>query len=205
MTERDSDAASDIDLIKRAQAEDIDAFCLLAERYARRIYLLAAHYCRNAQDAEDLSQEVWLKAYQAVRTFRFDSSFYTWLRRITINSFLNHRRSSFFRRHGQTTAVQLLQIDAELFESTLGSQENIYNKLLFESVVNALAELTPTQRLAFLLRHYEGMSYEEIGNAMNCSAGTVKKGVWRAITKLRARLSPEAETQEPLTNLASEY
>jgi RNA polymerase sigma-70 factor (ECF subfamily) len=206
MTDRDTDAASDLDLIKRAQAEDIDAFCLLAERYARRIHLLASHYCRNKQDAEDLSQEVWLKAYQAVATFRFDSSFYTWLRRITINAFLNHRRSSFFRRHGQTTAVQLLQIDSEIqFESTSWSQENIYNKLLFENVVNALAELTPAQRLAFLLRHYEGMSYDEIANAMNCSTGTVKKGVWRAIGKLRARLSLESDAAETLTSFASEY
>ena len=206
MIERDTDAASDIDLVRRAQAEDIDAFCLLAQRYARRIHLLAAHYCRNTQDAEDLSQEVWLKAYQAVQTFRFDSSFYTWLRRITINSFLNHRRSSFFRSNGQTTAVQLLQIDSqELFESSSRSQENIYNKLLFESVVNALAELTPAQRLAFLLRHYEGMTYDEIATAMNCSIGTVKKGVWRAIVKLRARLSHESDTQETLTSLASEY
>ena len=66
MPERDTDEESEIDLVRRAQAEDIDAFCLLAERYARRIYLLACHYCRNTQDAEDLSQEVWLKAYQAV-------------------------------------------------------------------------------------------------------------------------------------------
>ena len=78
------------DLIRRAQADDANAFCSLAERYARRIYLLALHYCRNAQDAEDLSQEVWLKAYQALAGFRSDSSFYTWLRRITINAFLNH-------------------------------------------------------------------------------------------------------------------
>ncbi len=207
MTERDTDANSDIDLVRRAQAEDIDAFCLLAERYARRIYLLAAHYCRNTQDAEDLSQEVWLKAYQAVQTFRFDSSFYTWLRRITINAFLNHRRASFFRSHGQTISVQLLQIDTEEphFESNSRSQENIYNKLLFESVVNALTELTPAQRLAFLLRHYEGMTYEEIATSMNCSIGTVKKGVWRAIGKLRARLSPESDEQETLTSLASEY
>ena len=199
---------SDTDLIKRAQAEDIDAFCMLAERYARRIHLLASHYCRNAQDAEDLSQEVWLKAYQALRTFRFDSSFYTWLRRITINAFLNHRRSSFFRRNGQTTVVQLLQIDPDvpdMLVDTSSSPENIYNKLLFENVLNALAELTPSQRLAFLLRHYEGMSYEEIANAMNCSPGTVKKGVSRAIAKLRARLSPDAEPAEPLTSLASEY
>ena len=202
-------ADSDTELIKRAQAQDLDAFCLLAERYARRIHLLASHYCQNTQDAEDLSQEVWLKAYQAVQTFRFDSSFYTWLRRITINTFLNHRRSNFFRRRGHTTVVQLLQIDSddsgELVGSRSASPENIYNKLLFENVVNALAELTPSQRLAFLLRHYEGMSYDEIANAMNCSSGTAKKGVWRAIAKLRARLSPDSTTPEPLIDLASEY
>ena len=198
-------APSDDDLIKRAQAEDLDAFCRLAERYARRIHLLALHYCRNAQDAEDLSQEVWLKAYQALRTFRSDSSFYTWLRRITINAFLNHRRSSFFRRHGQTTAVQLMPIDSETPELRSVSSENIYNKLLFENVVSALAELTPSQRLAFLLRHYEGMTYEEIASAMNCSTGTVKKGVSRAIVKLRARLSPDTEAPEALTSLANEY
>lgn len=197
---------SDTDLIRRAQADDIDAFCLLAQRYARRIHLLAFHYCRNAQDAEDLSQEVWLKAYQALRSFRSDSSFYTWLRRITINAFLNHRRASFFRRRGQTTAVQLVQIDSEPLETHSVSPENIYNKLLFESVLEALAELTPSQRLAFLLRHYEGMSYDEIANAMNCSSGTVKKGVSRAIVKLRAKLSPAPDTQEEtLTNLANEY
>ena len=194
---------SDDDLIKRAQANDLDAFCRLAERYARRIHLLASHYCRNAQDAEDLSQEVWLKAYQAVRTFRSDSSFYTWLRRITINAFLNHRRSRFFRRRGQTTAVQLMPLDSDMpetfFESRSDTPENIYNKLLFENVVSALAELTPSQRLAFLLRHYEGMTYEEIANAMNCSTGTVKKGVSRAIGKLRARLLADAEEPEALT------
>jgi len=202
-------ADSDTELIKRAQAQDLDAFCLLAERYARRIHLLASHYCQNTQDAEDLSQEVWLKAYQAVQTFRFDSSFYTWLRRITINTFLNHRRSNFFRWRGQSTVVQLLSIDlddsGELVGSSSASPENIYNKLLFENVVNALAELTASQRLAFLLRHYEGMSYDEIANAMNCSTGTAKKGVWRAIAKLRARLSPDSHEPEPLIDLASEY
>lgn len=196
---------SDTDLIRRAQADDIDAFCLLAQRYARRIYLLASHYCRNAHDAEDLSQEVWMKAYQALGSFRSESSFYTWLRRITINAFLNHRRSSLFRRRGQTTAVQLVQIDTEPLVSHSVTPENIYNKLLFVSVLEALAELTPSQRLAFLLRHYEGMSYDEIAAAMNCSTGTVKKGVSRAIAKLRAKLSPEADETETLTSLANEY
>jgi len=200
---------SDSDLVRRAQADDIDAFCLLLDRHARRIHLLASHYCRNAQDAEDLSQEVWLKAYQALRSFKSDSSFYSWLRRITINTFLNHRRSRLFRRRGQTTVVELLRIDADdpetLLDSCAASPENIYNKVLFGSVVNALAELTPSQRLMFLLRHYEGMSYDEIASEMNCSSGTVKKGVSRAIAKLRAKLEPNAETTEAVTTLANEY
>src|SRR6186997_2118157 len=134
------DPAGDTDLIKRAQAADIDAFCRLAERYARRIYLLAFHYCRNTQDAEDLSQEVWLKAYQALRGFRSDSSFYTWLRRITINSFLNLQRSSTFRRQGQTSVAELIDSGSEkLLASHATSPETIYNKVLFESVMSALA------------------------------------------------------------------
>jgi len=192
------------DLIRRAQADDANAFCSLAERYARRIYLLAFHYCRNAQDAEDLSQEVWLKAYQALAGFRSDSSFYTWLRRITINAFLNHQRSSSFRQQGKTTIVEFIEGDSEFaFESRTASPETVYNKVLFESVMSALAELTPTQRLMFLLRHYEGMSYDEIAVAMHCSAGTVKKGVSRAIAKLRAKLADRTDDEpERLTRLA---
>jgi RNA polymerase sigma-70 factor, ECF subfamily len=193
------------DLIRRAQADDANAFCSLAERYARRIYLLAFHYCRNTQDAEDLSQEVWLKAYQALAGFRADSSFYTWLRRITINTFLNHQRTSTFRHQGQTTVVELIDTDSETaFESRSTSAETVYNKVLFETVMSALSELTPSQRLMFLLRHYEGMSYDEIAAAMNCSNGTVKKGVSRAITKLRARLDTNTDEPERLTRLAAE-
>lgn len=197
---------SETDLIRRAQADDTGAFCQLAERYARRIYLLAFHYCHNAQDAEDLSQEAWLKAYQALRSFRSESSFYTWLRRITINAFLNHQRANSFRRQGQTTVVELIDVDSELtFESRLASPETLYNKVLFESVMSALAELTPSQRLMFLLRHYEEMTYEEIANSMSCSTGTVKKGVSRAVSKLRARLDADRDTpDESLTRLAAE-
>jgi RNA polymerase sigma-70 factor (ECF subfamily) len=196
---------SETDLIRRAQADDSAAFCSLAERYARRIYLLAFHYCRNTQDAEDLSQEVWLKAYQALGGFRSDSSFYTWLRRITINSFLNHQRASTFRRQGQTSVAELIEAGSEkLLESHTSSPQTIYNKVLFESVMSALADLTPTQRLMFLLRHYEGMSYDEIAGAMNCSPGTVKKAVSRAIAKLRVKLEVENEEPEQLTQLAAQ-
>ena len=197
------------ELIRRAQAQDTQAFCQLAEQYSRRIYLLAFHYCHNIQDAEDLSQEVWLKAYEAINTFRFDSSFYTWLRRITVNTFLNYRRANSFQRHGETTAVQLLSIDADGAEALDGptiSEETIYNKVLMVAVMNALAELTSRQRLIFLLRHYEGLSYEEIANAMNCSTGTAKKAVWRALSKLRVSLDvPNRVANDGIAQLVTEY
>jgi len=191
------------ELIRRAQAHDTDAFCALAERHQRRIFLLAFHYCQNAQDAEDLSQDVWLKAYRALNTFRFDSSFYTWLRRITLNTFLNDRRASPFRWLGQKNDVEIEEASEE---NHFESEEPIYSKVLFDSVLNALAELTPSQRLMFLLRHYEGMTYEEIASAMNCSSGTAKKAVWRALSKLRIRLEIADEAPDKsLARLAAEY
>ena len=80
---------SETELIRLAQSGDSDAFCRLARRYERRIYSLALYYCRSTHDAEDLSQEAWLKAYRNIQSFRGEASFYTWLRQITINAFLN--------------------------------------------------------------------------------------------------------------------
>jgi RNA polymerase sigma-70 factor, ECF subfamily len=195
-------ANSEADLIRRAQAKDTDAFCLLAGRHERRIYLLAFHYCQNPQDAEDLSQDVWLKAYQSLATFRSESSFYTWLRRITINTFLNHRRTSPSRASRQ---AETLSIDETESDHYVGPEETLYSKVLFQDVIEALADLTPSQRLMFLLRHYEGMSYEEISSAMSCSPGTAKKSVWRALSKLRAKFDVgDTESKREMTRLAAE-
>jgi RNA polymerase sigma-70 factor (ECF subfamily) len=78
---------SEAELIRRAKSGDREAFCLLAQSFERRLYALALYYVRDAHDAEDLSQEVWLKAYRAMNSFRGESSFYTWLRRIAITLF----------------------------------------------------------------------------------------------------------------------
>jgi len=191
-------ANSETELIRRAQAQDTDAFCALAARHARRIYLLALHYCQNAQDAEDLSQEVWLKAYQALGAFRSDSSFYTWLRRITINAFLNYRRTDSARTHEPIEELEM--------NSYAGPDDTVYSNALFKNVMDALADVTPSQRLMFLLRHYEGMSYEEIGTAMSCSRGTAKKSVWRTLNKLRAKFEVDDDTaKEKISCLAAEY
>jgi RNA polymerase sigma-70 factor (ECF subfamily) len=193
---------SEDELITAAQAGDADAFCLLAESYQRRVYLLALHYCRDAQDAEDLSQEVWLKAFKALAGFRGESSFYTWLRQIIINSFLNHRRAASRRWTSDSSAVNLEQL-AEMDEAngwqagrTRDAEGDMHARLLLQKVFEALGELTPQQRLIFLLKHREGLTYEEISKAFGCSTGTIKKALFRAVSKLRQQLGVEAAAPE---------
>lgn len=190
---------SESDLVRRAQAGDAEAFCMLARAYERRLFVLALHYCRDCHDAEDLSQEVWLKAFRALKSFRGESSFYTWLRHITINTFLNHRRGQ-----GQfDRAIELEEWELSRNEETRGHvslppannlAENIEQDILIERVLGVLAELTPQQRLIFLLKHHEGMTYEEISAALGCSTGTTKKALFRAVRKLREHLGVEVET-----------
>jgi RNA polymerase sigma-70 factor (ECF subfamily) len=197
--------SSEDELIRRAQAGDADAFCLLAEAYERRIYSLSFHYCRERQDAEDLSQEVWLKAYAALGTFRYESSFYTWLRKITINCFLNQRRANFSRRQ-RRSADETVETDAmrdDSGSSTAGMESAVQNHLVVEKVMQALSNVTPKQRLIFLLKHQEGMTYEEIANELGCSLGTVKKSVSRTVTKLREQLGANEETENYMSCTAT--
>jgi RNA polymerase sigma-70 factor, ECF subfamily len=197
---------NEAELIKRAQATDTDAFCQLAGLYERRIFSLALHYSHDPQDAEDLSQEVWLKAYQAIGTFRHESSFYTWIRRITINCFLNRQRTSFFR--WQTITGQLTEDDAHNERPLIqlpNVESTLNNRILFANVMRALSQLTPRQRLIFLLKHHEGMTYEEISAAVGCSTGTAKKAVARALGKLREQLNVDEQASECVPCAAGEY
>ncbi|HEX8293197.1 MAG TPA: sigma-70 family RNA polymerase sigma factor [Pyrinomonadaceae bacterium] len=186
---------SENELIRRAQGGDLDAFCRLAREYERRVYALALHYCRRPEDAEDLSQEVWLKAFRSLKGFRFESSFHTWLRRIMVNAFLNHRRAETVTRDEVKTTVKLDSLEELLEEQTLArglsdeGAEGVYqDRIMAGRVMRALGGLTEQQRLIFLLKHREGMTSQEIAEALNCSAGTVKKSLFRSVEKLRAAL-----------------
>lgn len=197
---------SEANLIKRAQLADTEAFCELASRYERRIYSLALHYSHDPQDAEDLSQEVWLKAYQAIGQFRHESTFYTWIRRITINCFLNRQRTTFFRWRGMTGRLNEVYDHKQQPAILLPNVEStLNNRILFANVMRALAQLTPRQRLIFLLKHHEGMTYEEIAAAVGCSTGTAKKAVARALVKLREELNVDAQASECVPCAAGQY
>ena len=197
---------SELNLIKRAQSADTEAFCELASRYERRIYSLALHYSDDPQDAEDLSQEVWLKAYQAIGQFRHESTFYTWIRRITINCFLNRQRTTFFRGRGMTGQLNEIHDHKQQPAILLPNVEStLNNRILFANVMRALAQLTPRQRLIFLLKHHEGMTYEEVAAAVGCSTGTAKKAVARALVKLREELSVDVQASECVPCAAGQY
>lgn len=195
---------SENELIERAQTGDAEAFSLLARSYERRIYSLALHYTRRREDAEDLSQEVWLKAYKAIHTFRGEASFYTWLRQIMINSFLNYQRGTkllWGRKQTSAEGIEAIAFTDDISTApaavTLAHdlEEITHNKILIEKVMRSLGELSDQQRLMFLLKHREGMTYEEIARAFGCSTGTVKKSLFRALVKLRRALGAgEAST-----------
>ena len=194
---------SEDELIRRAMEGDLEAFCGLARTYERRVYALALHYCRRPEDAEDLSQEVWLRAFRSLGGFRFESSFHTWLCRITVNTFLNHKRSGTVVREGEKSTVRLGSLE-ELLEvkpSTRGlrsddAEEEIHRRVLTERVMSALGELTEQQRIIFLLKHREGLTCKEVAEVTGCSVGSVKKSLFRSLEKLRASFGLAARDAE---------
>ncbi len=191
-------------LIAAAQTGDCAAFCVLARRYERRIYSLALHYCRDAHEAEDLTQEVWLRVFRALADFRGDASFYTWLRRITMHAFLNHRRGPAGRVTTATRDLSQAEVDAHNNSPAhaRATETALHDRLLVAQVLAALGELPAQQRLIFLLKHNEGMTYEEIARALDCAPGTVKKALFRAVAKLRTRLCVQDERAAEATGLA---
>jgi RNA polymerase sigma-70 factor, ECF subfamily len=188
------------ELIQRAQTGDREAFGVLLRAYQRRIYSLALHYTRNPMDAEDLSQEVWMKAYRSLPGFRGESGFYTWLRQITIRTLLNQQRTSFWL-FGRKPSTRVSLDDVEVPQYI---EANLHDRLLIEQVRQVLDTLTPRERLIFLLKHQEGMTYEEIAESCGVSVGTIKKALFRTVTKLREQLgvqirSSVTELPRPLT------
>ncbi len=174
--------SSEHELIQRAQLGDREAFCTLARAYQRRVYAMTLQFTRDPLDAEDLSQEVWLKAYRALSGFRGEASFYTWLRQIAIHTLLNQQRTHFWGI-GKKDRVSLDDI-----ELPHHIERSLHEQLLVEEVLQALDELTPRERLIFLLKHREGMTYDEIATSCGVSVGTIKKALFRTVTKLREQL-----------------
>jgi RNA polymerase sigma-70 factor (ECF subfamily) len=185
-------ASDDLDLVRATQNGDVSAFEQLVKRYDRRLLRIAQHITHNLEDAQDVVQEAFLKAFQHLDQFRGESKFSTWLIRITINQ-------SFMKLRKQGTVKEVsLERDFEADEDMLPMEvvdwapnpEQLYGSSeLRDILVKALQELRPSLRPVFVLRDIEGLSIEQTAEVLNVSRATVKARLWRARLQLRERLN----------------
>ena len=185
----------DRELIVRAQYGDAAAFEELVRNYDQAVLRLALHLTGSEQDAQDIYQEAFLRAYQNLDRFRFESSFYTWIYRIVTNLCLDHlRRRQIRHRHvGVTVSPEGEERDPfdRLADARPGSnpEHGLRGQELRACLASALQELTARERFVFELKHYQGLKLRTVAAMLNTSEGTVKNTLFRATQKLRTALA----------------
>jgi RNA polymerase sigma-70 factor (ECF subfamily) len=190
-----AEASSDLDLVQRIKNGDRDAFNLLVLKYQRKVSRLVGRLVRNPDEADDVVQEAFIKAYRALPQFRGDSAFYTWLYRIAVNTAKNHLVGQ-GKRPISLSELTSNDGDEESFEPTVVSTDNntpeaeLMSKQVAEAVNRAVSALPEELRTALNLREIDGLSYEEIAEAMNCPIGTVRSRIFRAREAVAAELRP---------------
>jgi RNA polymerase sigma-70 factor (ECF subfamily) len=186
---------TDLALVAQVQQGDKRAFDVLVARYQHRIIKLVSRFVRDRDEAMDVAQDAFIKAYRALPGFRGDSAFYTWLYRIAINTAKNHlaalsrrpREAEVTDADGEEVSVEELQRDDETPEKTLQVEQ--MKQIIFETIES----LPPDLRTAILLREMDGLSYEDIAQAMNCPVGTVRSRIFRAREVIDGKLKPLLE------------
>ncbi len=182
----------DQDLVRRVQQGDKSAFDLLVIKYQHKIVHLVNRYVKDPSEAQDVAQDTFIKAYKALGEFRGESAFYTWLYRIAINTAKNYLLSR-SRRHSD---YEVDMQDAEQIENApqlkdIETPENqLMNDQIIQVIKSAIEKLPEEMRIAIMLREFEGMSYEEIAEAMDCPIGTVRSRIFRAREAIDEKLNP---------------
>ena len=181
---RGSGSEADAALVARAQSGDFQAFEELVRRYRNEVFALAHHFVHNREDAWDLSQEVFIKAHRAIKRFRGDASFKTWLMRITSNQCKDYLKK---RRLDTVPFDEAIETKA-----ASGAQWNpgraTEARETGDAILKAVDSLPMKHRTAFVLREFEGLSYEEMAGVMACSVGTVMSRLHHARKKMQRAL-----------------
>ncbi|TVQ72478.1 MAG: RNA polymerase sigma factor RpoE [Oceanospirillales bacterium] len=189
---KESQVNADQLLVERVQAGDKRAFDLLVKKYQHKIIGLISRYIYDHHEAMDVAQEAFIKAYRALPNFRGDSAFYTWLYRIAINTAKNH----LVARGRRPPDTDVDAEDAQYFESDsdlrdIENPENALYKDELQRAINQVLEKLPEDlRVALTLREFEGMSYEEIAQVMDCPVGTVRSRIFRAREAIDNEIAP---------------
>lgn len=188
--------STDQRLVELVQRGDKKAFDILVLKYQHKIVKLISRYVRDSSEVFDVSQEAFLKAYRALPGFRGESAFYTWLYRIAINTAKNYLIAQGRRPPGADVEIE----DAELYEGDselkeIATPEHLLLRDEIEKTIfEAIEQLPEDLRTAITLRELEGLSYEEIAEAMACPVGTVRSRIFRAREVINSRLQPLLES-----------
>lgn len=174
-----SQSVEDRELIAASLEGDQEAFRALVERYQDRIFGLLSRYTRDAAETEDLAQDVFVKVFRKLHTFQHDSSFYTWLYRIAVNTATDHITRSKRRRLQLVEDVQTVERD-DRDPGHAGAAEPLMEEELREVTRRILEGLSDKHRTILILREYEDLSYNEIAEVLGCSLGTVESRLFRA-------------------------
>jgi len=182
----------DLSLVKRAQQEDTVAYDELIRRYQERIYATVYHMTSNHEDANDLTQETFIKAYRALKSFKGDSSFYTWVYRIAVNKTINFLKQRKNRVHMSLNDMDFNtehnpDLVALISDKTPRRDLNLAE--LQEKLNAALQKLSEQHRMVVTLHDIQGLSHEEIGKIMDCNVGTVRSRLFYARQQMQAYLS----------------
>jgi RNA polymerase sigma-70 factor, ECF subfamily len=187
--------APEMELIREAQAGNRAAFDALVRQYEQQVLRLALHLTGSEQDAEDIYQEAFLKAYRYLGNFRFECSFYTWIYRIVTNLCLDQLRRKKTRREDQAVIVDYAGDEIDLLASVSDERSfsnparELDRKVLGARIQDALGKLTPRERMVFELKHYQSLRLRTIGEMLNTTEETAKNTLFRATKKLRAQLA----------------
>lgn len=185
----------DSDLIRQAQRGDRVAFEALVRQYDQAVLRLALHLTGSEQDAQDIYQEAFLKAYRHVGNFRFECSFYTWIYRIVTNLCLDHLRRRNTRKEESAVWVDSNGEEISLLDnvaddrSHASPERDLMRRQLGKKIQSALGKLTPRERMVFELKHYQGLKLRTIGEMLNTTEETAKNTLFRATQKLRGSLA----------------
>ncbi len=190
--------AEDAELVARVQRGESQAYAELVRRYQDRVFNACWRICGHLEDARDLTQEAFLKAFEGLGNFRGESGFFTWIFRVAVNLSLTHRRNNQRRRmlsldqasHPNGTQAEDLARHVRADGPELG--DGLARGELHAAVVRAMHELDDDQRAVLVLRDIEGFDYQEIGAILRIPPGTVKSRLFRARTALQRAIGPAA-------------
>jgi RNA polymerase sigma-70 factor (ECF subfamily) len=184
--------AAEMDLVRRAQGGDLEAYDELVKRYQERIYATVYHMTSNHEDANDLAQDSFIKAFQALKSFKGGSSFYTWLYRIAVNKTINFLKQRKNRVHMSLNDLDFNtenNPDLVALISDKTPRRDAGLKELQEKLNTALLKLSEPHRLVVVLHDVQGMSHEEVAQVMDCNIGTVRSRLFYARQQLQSLLT----------------